>query len=97
MKRPRSPYTCIGDSTGDLRQFDMTVRCAALYAGATLNQVLAQLNRHEDGCGETAAVYYSYSIGLGSKYLGMSLTDKVSLAMKGIHVDSNRAQRSSAF
>ena len=30
-------------------------------------------------------------IGLGSKYLGMSLTDKVSLAMKEIYVDSNKA------
>ena len=34
--RSRSPYTCIGDSTGDLRHFDMTVRCAAHYAGAHL-------------------------------------------------------------
>ena len=36
MKRFQSPYTCIGDSAGDLRHFDMTVRCAAHYAGATL-------------------------------------------------------------
>ena len=34
--RSRFAYTCIGDSTGDLRRFDMTVRCAAHYAGATL-------------------------------------------------------------
>ena len=37
MIRSRSPYTCIGNSTGDLRHFDMIVRCAAHYAGATLN------------------------------------------------------------
>ena len=36
----RSPYTCIGDSTGNLRHFDMTVRCAAHYAGATLSKLL---------------------------------------------------------
>ena len=34
--RSRSPYTCIRDSTGDLCHFDMTVRCAAHNAGATL-------------------------------------------------------------
>ena len=34
--RSRSSYTCIESSTGDLRHFDMTVRCAAHYARATL-------------------------------------------------------------
>ena len=37
MKWSQSPYTRIGDYTGDLRHFDITVRCAAHYAWATLN------------------------------------------------------------
>ena len=37
---PRSPYTCIGDSTGDLRHFDITFRCAAHYARATLKPAI---------------------------------------------------------
>ena len=36
MKSTRSLYTCAGNSTGDHRHFNITVRCTAQCAGATL-------------------------------------------------------------
>ena len=51
MLRSRSPYTCIGDSTGDLRHFAMTVSCAAQYAGSTSGAFFLQLQHHfASGC-----------------------------------------------
>ena len=62
MIRSRSAYTCIGDSTGDLRHFDMAVRCAAHYAGATLRPA-GGVNHPDSDLAEVVKVSSDTAIG----------------------------------